>query len=596
MRDQDTLSAWFDVVNIAALFVMSMTAAYFFLAVGLGVHQMRRHRTPIGFQADIGFGKPFRRLRDARPVAPGAWVVYFLIPCLNEEEVIGRTVSSLVAPRGWRTQIVVIDDGSDDATTQRALAAGGDQVRVVRRRLPEARKGKGAALNAGLAYVLGDIAARRIDPERVVIAVMDADGRLSDGAMHEVLPLFDRARVGGAMLAVRIRNRSTNLLLRLQDHQFWTLSALSQFGRISTDTVSLGGNGQFTRLTALLELGPEPWSTSLTEDLDLSVSLSVRGWHTTSTPRAAVDQQGVANLRALIRQRTRWYQGHMMAAARVPEVLRSNKMSTRSAIEMVLYLCVPWIFDLPWSVLSHLVILQTVLLVADGGFFTGGGGWLLVLQIFAWYLLSFWPALLTAVLSKRRVPSHTWGHALLMGHFVVVSNYLSFTCAWRALYRILTGKHGWAKTARLAEGQTLPAPVIAAGGGSAARLPAVRRPQPPVVVWRRWRGLVGAGPAPEWRPEPSLTVQLRTDRPLHWRDLVELPRRLLDPARAPPGRHGVIPQGRVRRDAGVTLRAPRTSSEEAAMPAPRCRRPGRHRGQEASGQREPVPARTRERW
>ncbi|MGW1198558.1 hypothetical protein ACWD4B_22365 [Streptomyces sp. NPDC002536] len=49
-------------------------------------------------------------------------------------------------------------------------------------------------------------------------------------------------------LGVRIRNRRGNFLTWFQDYQFWVMAAVTQFGRNLTSTVSLGGNGQFTRL------------------------------------------------------------------------------------------------------------------------------------------------------------------------------------------------------------------------------------------------------------------------------------------------------------------------------------------------------------
>lgn len=444
----------FGPVNTAAMFVMSMAAAYFFLAVAFGFRQLRRHDTAPGFQADLRYGHPFVPLAGA-PTIRKRPHLYTLIPCLNEASVIGRTVAALVAPAGWSSRIVVIDDGSDDGTGTVAKKAGRGQVHVVRRRLPEARQGKGAALNAGFAYVAADVARRGLDPDRVVVVVMDADGRLSDGALHEVLPLFDDPAVGGVQLAVRIRNRATNFLVQFQDHQFWTLSALTQFGRISTATVSLGGNGQFARLSALLEIGAAPWTVSLTEDLDLSISLAVRGWQLTSTPRAAVDQQGVEALRPLIRQRTRWYQGHMMAGARLAEVLRAPRISNAAAIEMVLYLAVPWLFDLPWSVLYHLILAEIGLDASDAGLF-GGTDFQVGLEVALWYLLCFWPALVTAVLARRRDPAHSWARAIKLGHCFVATNYLSYVCAWRALYRIVRRRNGWAKTARNAEHEVLP--------------------------------------------------------------------------------------------------------------------------------------------
>ena len=96
--------------------------------------------------------------------------------------------------------------------------------------------------------------------------------------------LFGDPKVGGAQLGVRIRNRRANQLTAIQDCEFWGIAALGQLGRMRTRTVSLGGNGQFTRLTALQSIGDEPWSPALTEDLDLAVTLAIGGWHLTSTP------------------------------------------------------------------------------------------------------------------------------------------------------------------------------------------------------------------------------------------------------------------------------------------------------------------------
>jgi 1,2-diacylglycerol 3-beta-glucosyltransferase len=454
----------FQVVNAATLFVMSVAAAYFFLAAGLGVRELRRGKTPLGYQAALGYGHPWQAPSTEVPDDAGhrgddlsGWELYVLVPCLNEEAVIGATVAALADP-GGRAHVVVVDDGSDDATAARAIAAaaswapddtGRTRLEVLTRHLPAARQGKGAALNFGFAHVAAQARARDLDPDRVIVVVMDADGWLSDGAMAEVLPCFDDDRVAGVQLAVRIRNRSDNVLLQFQDHQFWTLSALTQFGRVGTGTVSLGGNGQFTRLAALAALGPAPWSESLTEDLDLAVSLAIRGWLLTSTPRASVDQQGVGTVAALIRQRTRWYQGHMVAGRRLGQVLRSDRMSHAASLEMALYLLVPWLFDLPWSILYHLVLVEMILdagrlqLVHGGPVHDGGTVALL-------YVLGFWPALVTAALARRR-SQIGWLHSLVLGHCFVATNYLSYICVWRALSRIVWGRHDWVKTVRSAD-------------------------------------------------------------------------------------------------------------------------------------------------
>src|SRR5205823_5955644 len=174
-----------------------------------------------------------------------------------------------------------------------AMEAGNGRVEIVSRRAPHARLGKGPALNAGLRVVSADVAARGLDPSRVIVGVMDADGRLSVGAVDHIVTLFDEdPGLGGIQLAVRIRNRD-RIITRIQDFEFWGLSAVTQMGRKKTGTVGLGGNGQFSRLSALQSLPGEPWSDSLTEDLDLGISLLVAGWKLSTTSEASVDQEGV---------------------------------------------------------------------------------------------------------------------------------------------------------------------------------------------------------------------------------------------------------------------------------------------------------------
>ncbi|WP_344961599.1 hypothetical protein [Streptomyces thioluteus] len=69
--------------------------------------------------------------------------------------------------------------------------------------------------------------------------MLDADGRMTPGAASRVTRRFADPAVGGAQLVVRIRGRH-RWALRLQDLEFWALSALTQFGRIATGTVSMG--------------------------------------------------------------------------------------------------------------------------------------------------------------------------------------------------------------------------------------------------------------------------------------------------------------------------------------------------------------------
>lgn len=486
--------------------ILGLSACYFFGMVLMGLSASRQRGARLDIQATTRYEDPAAILDvpGSDPSALRRYHRYYLIPCLNEELVIGSTVSFL-PPSSQDSTIIVIDDASDDRTAEAAVAGGGDDIVVVRRTLPSARQGKGPALNAGYAALTRLVHDRAQDPTRVIVCVMDADGRLSEGALNVTLPLFDDPRVGGVQLAVRIRNRD-RWVTHFQNFQFWTMSAMTQLGRIRTATVSLGGNGQFARMSALQEIGDQPWERSLTEDLDLTISLLSRGWRTTSTPYASVDQQGVETVRRLLNQRTRWYQGHMTAGRRIPEIWRSTRMGHASAIETILYLLVPWVLDLPWSILYHLAVVRFAVHLARDT----SGGTTSPLGIALLYLVAFYPALLTGFLCRRRDPQIGRVRALLLGHSFVAMNYLSWACSWRALHRMVRRRTGWDKTARTAEPG-----VTSAVAGAAGLVAPVPRQELVRVETSSWgtRAAGGVGTAPgqglvrvepnAWGREPS---------------------------------------------------------------------------------------------
>lgn len=376
--------------------------------------------------------------------------VVAMVPCLNEELVIGPTVTAVLD--AGADLVLVIDDGSDDATAERARDAGGDRVLLLSRRLPLARQGKGAALNDAFRVLRAGVAERGWQSDEVLVCVLDADGRLSDCAFDRVRALFDDPRVGGVQLPVRIRNRD-RWLPRMQDYEFWGLAALSQFSRIPLGTVSLGGNGQFTRLVALEALDGEPWSDSLTEDLDLALRLSSAGWRLSTTPHAHVDQQGVESLRALVRQRSRWFQGHLLCSRRLREVAASPSISAFAYQETAMYLLFPILVMLPWSIVwlasmpatADLLLADRPPIVADSELVTRA------VVIGAWYLFSFFPTLVAGWVYHRRDRRCGRLASIGLAHLCFVLQPLYWFCCWRAVARIALGRHGWAKTARVVE-------------------------------------------------------------------------------------------------------------------------------------------------
>jgi len=89
-----------------------------------------------------------------------------VVPAFNEERAIGQLVTALRAGAAWH-EIIVVDDGSTDATGERAREAGATVVRH------PYNKGNGAAVKTGIRAAAGDY-----------VLIIDGDGqhRAADAA------------------------------------------------------------------------------------------------------------------------------------------------------------------------------------------------------------------------------------------------------------------------------------------------------------------------------------------------------------------------------------------------------------------------------
>ena len=86
------------------------------------------------------------------PAAAHGGVFYvFMMPCLNEEKVIARSLQRLLSMPAGNFAVMVIDDGSDDGTAAAVTGVADERVWLLSRKLPNARQGKGEALNDAIA-------------------------------------------------------------------------------------------------------------------------------------------------------------------------------------------------------------------------------------------------------------------------------------------------------------------------------------------------------------------------------------------------------------------------------------------------------------
>jgi 1,2-diacylglycerol 3-beta-glucosyltransferase len=375
---------------------------------------------------------------------------WIIVPALNEEVVVGNTVRAalgLTGPGNTLARVLVVDDGSDDRTPEVLAAIDHPRLHVMRRELPEARKGKGEALNAAYRYIAEQTAQAGISPEKVVLGIIDGDGQGSPNILLEVSRMLRDRAIGAVQVQVRIRNRN-KLLGAVQDLEFASIVNACQSLRDRLDTVGLGGNGQFTRLSALLALGAAPWSACLVEDLELGLRMHLSGVGIRYTSRAAVTQQAVVDVRRLTRQRTRWAQGNLQCARYLRQLVTSKQIGLTSLAEVLHYLFSPWINALVTVVLAGMVAIST-----PGWSDLAAGG-------AVWLGITWFPGFLWALVHRYRLRDETLPRLFLAAVAYPAFLLLGLVATYRAIARQATGRQAWAKTERLAE-EPLPTSALA---------------------------------------------------------------------------------------------------------------------------------------
>ena len=394
-----------------------------------------------------------RRALGMQPAIGGEseylWV--FLVPALNEEVTIADTVERLVNLNVTNKIMMIIDDGSSDETPHILAEIATPELLVLRRDPPNAQQGKGAALNNAWEVLHRMLAVdpkwSGFPPDKVFVTVVDADGRLDRDFANTAAGHFTDPEVGGVQLRVQIYN-TWSLLARLQDVEFRVYGGPFQLGRTPWGTAGMGGNGQINRLSALdnvaryngLSGEAVPWRDRLTEDQDLAISLLACGWRGEEEIRASVHQQGLANARRLYRQRTRWAQGCLQALRRIQVPLRAD-IPLLAKAEYVQWLLQPLI----QFYVSMMLVLSIALIIVFGvSALPFDEPWEVALVLF----LSLGGTTIGCIIAWTR----TSRNGLLLG-FAWAIPYAMYS--WfltpvyiRAMFREVTGRSGWAKTAR----------------------------------------------------------------------------------------------------------------------------------------------------
>ncbi len=310
----------------AIIFLISFMSAYMFYMYIAIKHQKRKLRkNPPSCEC---LYKPF---------------VSIMVPCHNEEDVIEDTVKNISALDYSDFEIILIDDRSTDSTPEiiKKLEEKFDKVKILLRKEGDF-PGKSAVLNDAMKIAKGD-----------AILVFDADAKIQPDFLKKMIIKLEPKDVGAVQARKNIINAKQNFLTACQYNEY-VMDTHLQIGRDAVrGAVELRGNGEIIKREALEDING--WNNeTITDDLDMSTRLHVKGWDIRFCPDAIVYEEGVVTFPALIRQRRRWVEGSIRRYLEYAgDVLFTKDMNLRVGFDLIAYISE---FLLPFWLVSEIII------------------------------------------------------------------------------------------------------------------------------------------------------------------------------------------------------------------------------------------------
>ncbi|HEX7872835.1 MAG TPA: glycosyltransferase [Sphingobium sp.] len=275
--------------------------------------------------------------------------VSVLIPAYNEERVIEASVRRVLASTGPRIEVIVIDDGSADATSAIVARTFGMDPRVTLLTLKNG--GKARALNQGLRIAKGDI-----------VIALDADTQFEPETIARLSRWFADPAIGAVAGNAKIGNR-INLVTRWQSVEYVTAQNLERRALSALDAITVvpGAVGAWRR-TALDEVGGYPADT-LAEDQDLTIAIQRAGWKVACDVDAIAWTEAPDTFRGLFKQRYRWAFGTLQCLWKHRSAMLSGQARGLSRIGMPQ----AWLFQIAFGLVSPLIDLALIASLIDTG-------------------------------------------------------------------------------------------------------------------------------------------------------------------------------------------------------------------------------------
>ncbi len=228
--------------------------------------------------------------------------VAVLIPAYNEEKVIARTIRSVLMSNYKNIRIIVIDDGSKDATYKVATETYAKEIADGRVTvLTKANGGKAEALNYALEYT----------DEEIYVGI-DADGVIAHDAIGRMICHFANPEIGAVAGNAKVGNR-VNLWTRWQALEYITSQNFERRALDLFDVVMVVPGAIGAWRTAAVRAGGGYHPDTVAEDADLTMNLLEQGYAVIYDDQALAFTEAPINANGLARQRFRWSFGILQA-------------------------------------------------------------------------------------------------------------------------------------------------------------------------------------------------------------------------------------------------------------------------------------------
>ena len=299
------------------------------------------------------------------------------LPFYNEVNVARRIIDACIDLDYSNYEVLVADDSRDG--TVRLLRDPGWRVStpIIKFVHRKDRSGfKGGALQQALRYM---------HPDAEYVVVFDADFVPPPDILRRFLSEFEARRGEGKPVAavqgyqLHYLNKNENWLTKGVRAEFSGSYMVERVAEEALGAMKMISGSVFMLRAELLKL--LGWTTSITEDWELTIRLYLEGYRVVYTPLIQAPAEIPNTVKRLVRQRMRWAEGHTHAVRRYFwRVVRSGNLTLSEKLE--------FLYFSPYYLQSAFFLVGTVCWVVSEAtrvrppFWTPILGWGLVLSNF----------------------------------------------------------------------------------------------------------------------------------------------------------------------------------------------------------------------